>query len=229
MLFDTAIEHVLQSEGGYVNDPADAGGETKWGISKRSYPSVDIQALTRDAAKAIYRRDYWEAARCDDIPDAVRLVHFDCAVNQGVGSAARMLQAAVGVVVDGKIGPKTIAAVQMAHPGQLREDYLWLRASAYARLAVSKTTQRKFLPGWILRLVRVREAAVFALVAFLSACQPPDNPAGDTAPEDTGSVKPVACIEILLTDSAGVKLSPARMVTDSCPRKAVSPPPTQRP
>lgn len=58
--FDTAIEYVLQNEGGYVNDPADPGGETNFGISKRSYPNVDIRNLTRDGAKAIYLRDFWK-------------------------------------------------------------------------------------------------------------------------------------------------------------------------
>ena len=59
MSFDRIIEFTLQEEGGYVNNPADPGGMTKYGISKRSYPNLDIANLTIDQAKAIYERDFW--------------------------------------------------------------------------------------------------------------------------------------------------------------------------
>lgn len=108
--WERAIQFVLAYEGGYVNDPNDAGGETNFGISKRAYPSVDIKALTVDQAKDIYKKDYWAAVCADQLPEPLSIAVFDCAVNQGVGVASRLLQLAVGATVDGKVGPKTIGA-----------------------------------------------------------------------------------------------------------------------
>lgn len=85
--FDRAFEIVVGLEGGYTNNAKDPGGETKYGISKKAYPSVDIQNLTLDQAKGIYAKDYWLAARCADHKWPLCLYVFDCAVNQGVGVA----------------------------------------------------------------------------------------------------------------------------------------------
>lgn len=114
MNFDQAFERLLGHEGGYVNDPRDPGGETNWGISKRAYPNVDIKALTQDAAKAIYRRDYWAPVRADELPDIVRFDVFDAAVNSGVTQSAKWLQRAVGANPDGVIGAQTVAAARSA-------------------------------------------------------------------------------------------------------------------
>ena len=65
--FDQCFEKVIGFEGGYTLDPKDPGGETNWGISKRAYPSIDIKNLTREGAKEIYKRDYWDRAQCDKI------------------------------------------------------------------------------------------------------------------------------------------------------------------
>jgi len=89
--FERAFRVLVGEEGGYVNDPADPGGETKYGISKRAYPAIDIRNLTLDQAKAIYRRDYWDPLQLDRRPWGPALVLFDCAVNQGVGRARALL------------------------------------------------------------------------------------------------------------------------------------------
>lgn len=89
MTFDEAVAHILRFEGGYVNDPADPGGETKYGISKRAYPQLDIKNLTVEDAKAIYYRDYWLPAGCDSLPTAAAFLVFDFAVNAGVERARR--------------------------------------------------------------------------------------------------------------------------------------------
>jgi lysozyme family protein len=102
--FDTAIERALSHEGGYVNDPRDPGGETQWGISKRSYPEVDIRRLTRDGAKGLYRRDFWEPVVQTVADDALRFQMLDAAINHGIGNAVRFLQRAVGVADDGHWG-----------------------------------------------------------------------------------------------------------------------------
>lgn len=86
-LFPAAFTHVIGIEGGYVNDPNDLGGETKYGISKRAYPKEDIPSLTLERAQELYQRDYWDAAGCEALPWAQALMVFDAAVNQGVSFA----------------------------------------------------------------------------------------------------------------------------------------------
>lgn len=89
--FEKAVTFVLKKEGGYVNDPRDPGGETKFGISKRSYPDVDIKNMTVTAAKQIYYTDYWQIMKCDDMLWPLNLIVFDTAVNMGVGRAKQFL------------------------------------------------------------------------------------------------------------------------------------------
>jgi len=130
--FDRAFQLVIGAEGGYVNDPSDAGGETKYGISKRAYPDTDIKSLTLDDAKEIYKQDYWNAVQGDDLPDRLDIVMFDCAVNQGVG-AARKLYA---------------------------DDYrtfLRNRLKNYSRIVQNNPTQLKFLRGWVNRVIDLWE------------------------------------------------------------------------
>lgn len=111
MDFDAAFERLIGHEGGYVNNPRDPGGETKFGISKRAYPGEDIAGMTLDRAKLIYRRGYWGPAGCDAVPDAIRFDLFDMAVNAGVRTAIKALQRSVGETDDGIIGPRTLQAV----------------------------------------------------------------------------------------------------------------------
>lgn len=111
--FNNVMEHVFKSEGGYVNDPRDAGGETNMGISKRSHPMVDIKNLTKTTAKTLYHRDYWEKVRAGQMPDGLDLTVMDGAVNSGNSRGAKWMQKGLGFKgkdIDGKIGPKTIAA-----------------------------------------------------------------------------------------------------------------------
>ena len=111
MNFNTAFDRIIGHEGGYVNNPSDPGGETNWGISKRSYPAVDIKNLTRDGAKEIYRVDFWNRISADDLPDGVAYQLFDFAVNSGIETAVRYFQRALGVGDDGYFGPVSLAAV----------------------------------------------------------------------------------------------------------------------
>ena len=111
MTFETACDRLLGHEGGYVHDPNDPGGETNWGISKRSYPHVDIKNLSRHAAMAIYRNDFWDRIHGDEMPDGAAFQAFDFAVNSGIETAVRYLQRAVGVADDGDWGEVTRAAV----------------------------------------------------------------------------------------------------------------------
>ena len=102
--FDESFERLLGHEGGLVDDPNDPGGLTNWGISQRSYPGVDLRNLTEAGAKEIYKRDFWDAAKLQDMPTAVAFQLFDFAVNSGIGTAIRKLQQAIGVADDGHFG-----------------------------------------------------------------------------------------------------------------------------
>lgn len=135
MDFETAFARLLGHEGGYVADSRDPGGETKFGISKRAYPHLDIKSLTLAEAKAIYRRDYWDRAQCDRLPGGVAFEVFDAAVNSGPGQAVRWLQRAVGVADDGHVGPLTLAAVARMDPEALQARYNGLRLDFMTRLS----------------------------------------------------------------------------------------------
>lgn len=112
MQFDEAFEKLIGHEGGYVDDPRDPGGETKFGITKRTYPNLNIKALTLAEAKAIYRRDYWARVQAELLPAGIRFDAFDMAVNSGVTAAIKLLQTTVCVEADGIIGPQTMTAIR---------------------------------------------------------------------------------------------------------------------
>jgi len=117
MTFDEAFDELMRHEGGYVNDPRDPGGETRYGISRRAYPDEDIAGLTLERARALYRRDYWDRCQCGALPAWIAGQVFDAAVNSGPHQAALWLQRAVGAQPDGVIGPRTIGVVRRADPG----------------------------------------------------------------------------------------------------------------
>lgn len=115
MSFSSVVKMVLHHEGGYVNHPEDPGGETKYGISKRAYPDVDIAGLTEEDAASIYKRDYWDRIKGDDLPVGVACAVMDYAVNSGISRASKALQGVCGIRNgDGIIGPHTLSAVWVA-------------------------------------------------------------------------------------------------------------------
>lgn len=151
MDFEEAVDHILKFEGGYVNDSRDGGGETKYGISKRAYPSLDIKNLTIKDAKIIYKHHYWNNMKCDNLPPRVRLMIFDCAVNQGVLFASRTAQKVAGVKADGIVGLVTIAAISNMDESRFLYDYFQLRLHRY------QNTKHfdYFGPGWLNRMKEV--------------------------------------------------------------------------
>ena len=155
--FKRAVEVVLRHEGGYVNDPHDPGGETKYGISKRSYPNLDIRNLTREQAIAIYRRDWWDRYGYGQIADQnVATKIFDMAVNMGPQTAHRILQQALiwighRVTLDGIIGPETIGATNAANPKRLLEALRCLSAMHYYQIVRHNRAMERFLVGWLSR------------------------------------------------------------------------------
>jgi lysozyme family protein len=152
--FEAAVEKVLAHEGGYVNDPDDPGGETNFGISKRTYPNFHIRSLTRDQAKEIYYRDWWQFYGYGMIAnDAIAAKVFDLAVNMGASRAHKLLQKAVnktspsGLAVDGKLGMLSLAAINDHPYAEHLLDALKLTAVEYY-LGLNKS---KYLAGWVRR------------------------------------------------------------------------------
>lgn len=150
--FDKAIEITLKFEGGLSDHVNDKGGLTKYGISQKAYPGVDIRNLTLEKAKEIYKRDYWTPNHCDEMMWPVNLCIFDWAVNSG-GFIARMnLQNILKVKTDGKLGPKTIAALNLADPIELSNKLLDKRLYNYFLIVEESENQRQFLKGWVRRV-----------------------------------------------------------------------------
>ena len=127
--FAKCLKIVLQFEGGYVHDKDDPGGETKYGISKRSYPNEDIAGLTVERAGDVYYRDYWMPLGCDKLAWPLNLLHFDAGVNHGKGQARKFLS-------------RTPTAI----------GYLNQRRAFYERLIAKKPVLMKFRRGWMRRL-----------------------------------------------------------------------------
>ena len=138
--FEEIIEQVLEHEGGYVNDPDDAGGETKYGIAKRWYPDVDIKNLTKEQAKKIYHTDYWRRGKCDDVPPQLRHIYFDMCVNFGRSGAVKVLQQAANSKSRNKISVDRVRAY---------------RVLRFANIVIDKPTQEKFWLGWFRRAIEV--------------------------------------------------------------------------
>lgn len=131
MMFEDAVQLVINLEGGYVNHPNDPGGETKFGISKRSYPHIDIKSLTKEQAIAIYKQDFWDKCKIEKLPPPLRLIVFDCAVNQGQGTAIKLLQKAIRFDEDGVLGPKTLEAVHALPVELVIREYAKKRLNRY--------------------------------------------------------------------------------------------------
>lgn len=162
--WDEAFKHILKYEGGYVNHPSDPGGMTNLGVTKRVWEEwtgkpateADMRALTPAMVGPLYKKRYWDAVRGDDLPSGVDLCVFDCAVNAGVGRAAKLLQQVVGVTADGQIGPATLAAVTSKPADDIIEKFCNLREAHYKSLPQFVT----FGKGWMNRLNSVEAESI---------------------------------------------------------------------
>lgn len=143
----TVFDRVIKSEGGYINDPQDPGGETKFGISKRQYPDLDIANLTREQAKAIYFNDYWMPLRyLKHI--AVQYQVFDAYVNHPSYVAIQFLQRAIGAADDGIWGPRSQAAYDKTDLNDILLRYIGYRLEFISKLK----SFNHFGAGWAARM-----------------------------------------------------------------------------
>ncbi len=162
-IFETALAHVLEMEGGYDDDPADPGGPTNRGITLADLARIrgitvatntrdallrDLKQISAEEVRRIYLDLYWRPSLAGRLPPPLALMHFDAAVNHGVGTAARMLQEALGVPIDGEIGPETLAAAGASGTAAALSRYAEIRRRKYRSLA----TFARFGRGWLNRV-----------------------------------------------------------------------------
>ena len=164
MTFQACLPIILQSEGGFVDDPDDPGGATNLGITLDTLSSwlgraatvADVRALTAAEAGQIYLARYYNPAHACDCPAGVDLMVFDEAVNQGVGRAIQSVQRCAGVAADGVFGPLTKAAVEAMAPAALINAIAADRDAHYRALS----TFAHFGKGWLARVARTTKDAL---------------------------------------------------------------------
>lgn len=153
--FEICVGIILKEEGGLSTNKDDPGRITKYGISARAYPHLDIRNLSKDAAVNIYRADYWNPIRCEELPTGVDLLVFNAAVNMGQVTAVKILQEAARVTIDGIIGNGTIQAVKAEMPHIIGE-FCALQAWRYE----INRNEETFGKGWFRRLFRMHQTAL---------------------------------------------------------------------
>lgn len=151
--FAAALDIVLALEGGgaTTNDPADPGGLTRWGISQRAHPNVDVANLTREQAGEIYRAHYWTPVCASELPAPIAIALFEGAVNLGVRPAVRLMQRALRLEADGVVGPATLARARGSNSAVIVPLYYRYRVEEYLRQATERPVKQRFLGGWISR------------------------------------------------------------------------------
>lgn len=157
--FETCVRITLKEEGGFQKDPGDSGNwtggkigkgilkGTKYGISAASYPTLDIKNLTIERATDIYRSDFWDRLRADELPEFIRMSIFDMAVTAGVAGAIRVLQLAVKVAQNGKLDSITIREAKFLGLDEFTEA----RKEYYRGVVERKPEKKKYLNGWLNR------------------------------------------------------------------------------
>lgn len=161
--FTRALAVILRHEGGFVNHPKDPGGMTNLGVTRATWEAwtgkpateTDMRALTPETVAPVYRKNYWDKLRCDDLPPALALCVFDFGVNAGPARAARYLQKLVGTAQDGVVGPQTVEAVKGWSAAEAVRLYQESRRSYYRSLSTFATFGR----GWLRRVDEVEQEA----------------------------------------------------------------------
>ena len=153
--FETALEMLLEHEGGYVNHPKDPGGETNLGVTKRTWAKWldrdinegEMKELTPEDVAELYKKEYWDRLKCDNLPTGLDFFCFDWGVNSGTGRSAKALQRIISVAQDGAIGPKTLRALEDHNAKEVVDLMHSRRQEFYENL----TTFETFGKGWTRR------------------------------------------------------------------------------
>ena len=162
--YDKCLKTILHHEGGYVNHPEDPGGETNLGVTKRVYAESggpkEMKDLPGEDVAPIYKKNYWDKMKCDDLPSGLDLCVFDFGINAGPGRAAKYLQTLIGTKADGGIGPNTLAKLKeytdKFNVKPAIDHYQNSRQKYYEGLSTFKTFGR----GWTRRVKETTELAL---------------------------------------------------------------------
>lgn len=204
LAFERALPHVLEMEGGWSDDPYDPGGPTNQGITLAVFADDrqvevtaaniaalkdELSAIAPATVERIYRTRYWKPALCAELPAPIALMHFDAAVNHGVGTAARLLQDALGVEIDGEIGPLTLEAAAARPAAAVLDRYAEIRRDRYRGLSHFW----RFGRGWLARVDQTL-AAASALIRLPETSSPsqgasPMNQTSTTQSKSEASTK----------------------------------------
>jgi hypothetical protein len=165
--FDFCFDRIIKSEGGYVWDKDDAGGETNLGVTKQAWSEFlerpiqdgEMKKLTTSDVKPFYKQVYWDSIKCDDLPSGLDYVVFDFGINAGTKKSAKFLQRAVGAAEDGVIGPATLALVKTIEVPLLINIFTKLKENFYNSIVEKNPVQDKFLKGWMNRVASVQTTA----------------------------------------------------------------------
>jgi lysozyme family protein len=169
--WDKSFDMVIAHEGGFTNDERDPGnklpdgrkGSTMLGCTQANWEKYighevtqdDMKALKKEDVKPLYKRDYWDAVRGDDLPAGVDYAVFDFAINAGPAAARKMIQKALGVTADGSIGPATMKAIQEAEGKDLLDNFSNSKEAFYKSLPTFQTYGK----GWLKRVADVQTSA----------------------------------------------------------------------
>jgi lysozyme family protein len=162
--FDQSLKLVLKSEGGYVNNPKDPGGETMMGVTKNAWstwlkrPIADgeMAKLTVADITPFYKALYWDKSYCNQLPTGIDYMVFDASVNMGVGQSIRLLQKSLGCVPDGVIGPNTMKAINDADAKTMIDKFSAQKEQFYRSLKLFSV----FGNGWLKRNAEVQQNAL---------------------------------------------------------------------
>jgi lysozyme family protein len=163
--YKKCLETILHHEGGYVNHPKDPGGETNMGVTKRVYEewggTKDMKDLTFEDVAPIYKKNYWDRVKGDNLSSGLDLCIFDFGVNAGTGRAAKFIQKMIGVTADGGIGPQTLRALgiyeeEVGGVAEVIKEYQIKRQEYYESLSTFKTFGR----GWTRRVNETTQSAL---------------------------------------------------------------------
>jgi lysozyme family protein len=202
--YEAALARLLAHEGGYTNHPDDPGGPTNFGITIADYrryakadaTAADVRAMPVDAAKAIYRRRYWDAQRCDELPAGVDYAVFDYGVNSGIGRSGKVLRRVLRLADDSaRVTDDVIAAARAADPGEI----VVAICDERLRFLKSLRTWDVFGKGWARRVAEVKAAA-------LAMAQPRAAPAPPSAPAKAGGAVVAAGGAAAAAHQAGLPL-----------------------
>jgi len=165
--FEYSLAQVLKSEGGYVNNPKDPGGETNMGVTKaawstwlkRPIANGEMAKLTHADIIPFYKALYWDKSYCNQLPTGIDYMVFDASVNMGVGQSIRLLQKSLGCVADGVIGNITMKAINDADVKTLIDKLSAQKEMFYRSLGTFAT----FGKGWLARVQQVKQTALSML------------------------------------------------------------------